>query len=351
MRPEETQATDGFARPGLVSVVIPTYNCARYLPEAIDSVLAQTYRDFEIIVVDDGSTDNTAEVLARYGDTICVIRQTNQGRSAARNAGILAARGEYIAFLDADDVWLPHKLERQVAVMESQPGAAWCYSDYREFGPLGRVAESFFERTGRRPPPQGWILLEEMAAPLAWTCTVIARANCFSKAGMFDTSFPVSEDREMWLRLAAYFDAVCVDEVLALYRRHETQVTSRTARSGVFAYHDWRAVSKLLRNDLPRLPADRRRAVAAAARESLAGSAFRVGLAAVRAGEVQKAFYWLVRAVLADRRMPAWRLALLGEALLPRAAMDACRRLHDRVRAQLRRSGRGVSHPGASTSG
>ena len=100
---------------GLVSVVIPNYNYARFLPEAIDSVLAQTYGQIEIIVVDDGSTDDSREILDGYGDRVTVIFQQNAGVSAARNNGVSRSRGEYLAFLDADDAWLPAKIERQIA--------------------------------------------------------------------------------------------------------------------------------------------------------------------------------------------------------------------------------------------
>ena len=104
-----------------VSVVVPAYNYARYLPKAIDSALGQTHPPLEVIVVDDGSTDDTPRVLAAYADRIRVIRQANQGAGAARNAGIAAARGEYVAFLDSDDLWHPRKLELQLARFASDP--------------------------------------------------------------------------------------------------------------------------------------------------------------------------------------------------------------------------------------
>ncbi len=106
-----------------VSVIIPTFNCAVYLPQAIESVLGQTWQDFELIVVDDGSTDDTCQVLAPYQNRLVYLYQENQGESSARNKGIQVAQGEYLAFLDSDDLWLATKLERQITVLEAWPSA------------------------------------------------------------------------------------------------------------------------------------------------------------------------------------------------------------------------------------
>ncbi len=104
-----------------VSVIIPTYNRAHFLCEALDSALSQTFKDFEIIIVDDGSTDNTKQVLEKYGSRIYYIYQENKGRAEARNTGIRRAKGEHIAFLDDDDIWLPNKLEKQVFFLDARP--------------------------------------------------------------------------------------------------------------------------------------------------------------------------------------------------------------------------------------
>ena len=114
-----------------VSVIVPTFNRAWILKEAIDSVLAQNYRDFELIVIDDGSTDHTRDILHPYRDRLTVIRQANAGVSAARNRGIRAASGRLIAFLDSDDLWLPGKLERQTAFFDATPEAMVCRLDTR----------------------------------------------------------------------------------------------------------------------------------------------------------------------------------------------------------------------------
>jgi glycosyltransferase involved in cell wall biosynthesis len=327
----------------VVSVIIPTYNCARYLPEAIDSVLAQTYRDFEIIVVDDGSTDNTQEVLARYGDHMRVIRQSNQGSAAARNAGILPARGEFIAFLDADDLWLPHKLERQVPLFDERPELGWIYSDYREFDESGPRARSFFERPGLRPPPEGWIVLKLAMGCITWTATVVARASCFREVGLFDPTFPRAQDYDMWLRLAVRFPVGCVDEVLALYRRHQTQITTET-RPGLIEHHAWRVLRKFMLGDYRRLPPETRREVRSIVRRRMAEYACYVGQVALDRGDRGAARRWLFRSATAKPQISMYRVGLLLDAVLPSSVTRCVRQVKRRLRPG--RSGRlgGGSH-------
>jgi glycosyltransferase involved in cell wall biosynthesis len=326
----------------ILSVVILTYRCAQYLPEAIESVLAQTYRDFEIIVVDDGSTDNTQEVLARYGDQIRVIRQSNQGSAAARNAGILTARGEYIAFLDADDVWLPKKLEKQVSLIEERPEVGWVYSDHRQFDESGLRASSFFEQNGLRPPPEGWILRKLVWDCITSTITVLARASCFREVGLFHTSLPRGQDYDMWLRLAGRFPVGCLDEVLALYREHSAQVTSRT-RSGLIEYHTWRVLRKFALGRYRGLPPEVRREARAILRWRMAEYASRVGEVALAGGHRGAARRWLLRSAAANPRMPTWRVGLLLDAMLPPGVMRWLRRLKHRLAAGPRMPPRVIS--------
>jgi glycosyltransferase involved in cell wall biosynthesis len=125
-----------------VSVVIPTYNCSSYLKEAVDSVLNQTYRNYEVLVVDDGSSDGTRCTLEPYLDTINYIYQENRGAPAARNTGIRAATGEFIALLDADDVWLPEKLQLQMEYFESHENCSLVYTDMKTFDEHGVIEES-----------------------------------------------------------------------------------------------------------------------------------------------------------------------------------------------------------------
>jgi glycosyltransferase involved in cell wall biosynthesis len=188
-----TPATE--TRP-LVSVVIPTYNRCNWLSRAIESVLRQTYSPFELIVVDDGSTDGTPELLEAYGDGIRVIRKENTGVSGARNAGIRAAKGELIALLDSDDRWLPEKLEHQVAFFKASPRAMICQT------------EEIWIRNGIRVNPKrrhrkfsGMIFEKTLALCLVSPSAVMIRTALFREVGLFDENLPACEDYDLWLRI------------------------------------------------------------------------------------------------------------------------------------------------------
>lgn len=196
-----------------VSVIIPTYNRAHLIGRAIDSVLNQTFQDFEIIVIDDGSTDNTDEVVKYFNDPrIRYIRhEQNCGGSAARNTGIMTTHSEYIAFLDSDDEWLPEKLELQLAVMvESDDATAVCYSGYIRVGGDGerRVYKPFYR--GRIHTAELW---EDRVSP---TSAVMVRRDCLVKAGGFDERLPARQDYAMWLELSRYYEFAIVAEPLVL---------------------------------------------------------------------------------------------------------------------------------------
>ncbi|NMG76005.1 glycosyltransferase family 2 protein [Aromatoleum diolicum] len=198
----------------LVSVVIPAYNAAWCVARAIESVFAQGFRDFELIVVDDGSTDSTAAVLSGFGNRLRVLSKANGGLSSARNAGILASRGRYVAFLDADDWWLADKLERQVALMRSRPELAFCSTAARIEGPGG---ESLGEwRCGG----DTGTALEAIFAANAFVAgsgsAVLARRDALDQAGGFDERLRSLEDIDMWMRLAAVGGYACVADPLTV---------------------------------------------------------------------------------------------------------------------------------------
>lgn len=197
-----------------VSVVIPAYNAAWCVGRAVDSVLAQDYRDFEIIVVDDGSQDETPLVLADYGDAIQVVRKTNGGLSSARNAGTHAARGEYVAFLDADDWWLPSKLARQTAVLETKPDIVFCSTAATVQTPDGHVLNEW-----RCAMAEGDVLEQIFLANATVAgsgSTVMVKKRALLQAGGFDETLESLEDIDMWMRLAAHGHYVCIDEPLAV---------------------------------------------------------------------------------------------------------------------------------------
>ncbi len=204
-----------------VSVIIPTYNRAQCVCRAIDSVLRQTYADHEIIVVDDGSTDNTKDVLLKYNGRIKYVHQPNGGISNARNHGIRVSTGEYIAFLDSDDEWVPEKLAVQLKLLESNKKLGIVCSkmiildeDGRECGMKPE------ERTGRN-----FRELIEIGGDLP-TSSVMTRRECFDKVGMFDESLPMMEDFEMWVRIASQYDIhIFTKEALAYYHKHAHQIT------------------------------------------------------------------------------------------------------------------------------
>jgi glycosyltransferase involved in cell wall biosynthesis len=208
-----------------VSVIIPTYNRLPMVKEAVDSVLMQDLEDLELIVVDDGSTDGTAEEIDRFGGRVKLLRQAeNRGVSAARNNGILHSKGKYVAFLDSDDLWVKGKLRSQTAFLDDNPHYPLCYTD------------EIWIRRGKRVNPKlkhakysGWIF--EKCLPL---CTIspssaMMRRTLFSRVGLFDEALPVCEDYDFWLRVAVRYPIFFIDRKLIIKRGgHADQLSNRS---------------------------------------------------------------------------------------------------------------------------
>ncbi len=201
-----------------VSVIIPAHNHARYLREAIDSALEQTLPPLEVIVVDDGSTDATPQILTEYGERIRALRQHNQGVAAARNTGIAASRGDYVAFLDSDDIWKPRKLELQMARFAADPALGLVHCGAERFDSAGTTGP------GRLNGMEGWVAAEILrldreviAAPGS---TMIVPKCVAEEIGGFDDRLPPSEDWDFCCRVATRHRVGYVAEVLVRYRQH-----------------------------------------------------------------------------------------------------------------------------------
>jgi glycosyltransferase involved in cell wall biosynthesis len=224
-----------------VSVIIPTHNRAWALTRAIDSVLAQEFRDFEIVVVDDGSTDHTSEILQSYSQ-ICIVKQDHRGVSAARNAGIARAQGRLVTFLDSDDSWLPSKLSVQIEFFNARPDALICQT------------EETWIRHGHHVNPKkrhrkfsGMIFERCLELCIVSPSAVMMRRSLFDKIGAFDEALPVCEDYDLWLRIACRLPVYLIKQPLVIkYGGHPDQLSRRWGSDR----YRIQALKKILESDL-----------------------------------------------------------------------------------------------------
>ncbi len=206
----------------LVSVIIPTYNRGWIVCEAVDSVLAQDYPNFEVLVVDDGSTDNTKDLLGKYKDNIRVLYQKNRGVSAARNIGIKKANGEYIAFLDSDDLWEKKKISSQIDFFRKKPEALICQT------------EEIWIRNGKRvnpknkhKKPSGMIFEASLLLCLVSPSAVMIKKTLFDSVGLFDENLPACEDYDLWLRISLEYPIYLTPEPFVIKKGgHDDQLSA-----------------------------------------------------------------------------------------------------------------------------
>jgi glycosyltransferase involved in cell wall biosynthesis len=209
-----------------VSVVIPAFNAERYLRETLDSVLAQTCRDLEVVVVDDGSTDATREIAASYGEPVRCVPQANAGPSPARNRGIREARGEFVAFVDSDDLWLPEKLAEQMPLFdgEGRVGLVYCHGER-----IDADGSPIPTQTARKPT--GRVFLDFLLRNHCPTSGVVVRRECFERCGTFPEDFIWAEDWHLWLRIARHYEFQAVQRVLVRHRMHGSALTGQIEKA------------------------------------------------------------------------------------------------------------------------
>jgi glycosyltransferase involved in cell wall biosynthesis len=313
-------------KPGIptVTAIIPTYNRARFVSEAIDSVLAQSRPVDEIIVVDDGSTDDTPERLKKYGNSIRYIWQPNRGPAAARNRGIKEARGDFIAFQDSDDLWVPNKTERQLAFMHAHPDMEI------SFGLMANFAAPTDEAT---PEIKNWAIYRQLQANashvtdlfrilLQWnvvpTPTVLLRRSCFERIGYFREDMCQAEDYELWLRAAQLCRWGFVDSVLLHRRRHASNLIN-----------DWVTRKKLMVGFLQTmLDSGRNSEHAPLVRKNLSAAHYDLGSYFAKRGAFHEAAAHL--SLVAPEHRPAFWYPKAAVSVLLSRAIDIVRKSRSR---------------------
>ena len=211
-----------------VSVIIPAYNAMAYLPETLESVLKQTLTDFEVLIINDGSKDHIEQWATQVTDPrVKLISQPNQGVCVARNTGIAQAQGEYVAFLDADDLWDSTKIEKQVRCLEEQPEVGLVYTWTILITEKGEATEVL---VASHAEGNVWeqLLVQDMMSNCS---SAMVRRSCFETVGGFDPNFSYCADRDMWVRIAARYPFAVVKEPLTLYRRHSSSMSKNQKKT------------------------------------------------------------------------------------------------------------------------
>lgn len=230
--------------PPLISVIMPCYNAERFVAAAVDSVLTQTHPNVELIVIDDGSTDGSLDILRKYGQRLRLLTQANQGPYPARNLGLRDAAGELVAFLDADDWWSPDCLAKLYQGLVIHPECALAYCGWQHVGAANRSNDPFVPRDYEVPEKLEQLLRGGSPWPIH---AALVRRSAIEQIGGFREDLSTSLDYELWLRLAAANPVILVPEVLAFYRFHgEGQISSRPYRQ---ALNGWRIKRRFLQDN------------------------------------------------------------------------------------------------------
>ncbi len=219
----------------LVSIIIPTYNSEKYLPDSIKSALRQTYKNIEIIVIDDGSTDKTKEIVSSYiklyRSRIFYIYQENAGPGIARNRGIAESQGDYIAFLDADDIWEKEKLSEQMHLFKKNKNCVFIHTDYKYFDEIKERGNTDFAILEKKKFRND-IFLRLIRSNFIRTSTVVIKKNVLLNMGCFDPVFFIAEDYDLWLRVARKYKNInYIDKPLTGVRCHNNHITKNASKT------------------------------------------------------------------------------------------------------------------------
>lgn len=339
------------AEAALVSVVIPTHNRARTIGSAIDSALSQTYQKLEVVVADDGSSDDTRAIVTSYGDRLTYVYQPNAGVSAARNLGLRAARGEFVALLDSDDSWLPWKIEAQVAALKRHPeaGIVWTdmeavdeasrpiharhlremYTTYAkvdiekilsQVDTLGILSPNVPRELASAAVREGDLFSAILLGNLIHTSTVLFRRSWFERTGGFDETFSrAGEDYEFYVRLCSAGPAVFIDAPSTIYRVGAADQLTRPAMALEIARNNLRAVQKWVPVSAPELALSE-----LAVRRRFAESFAWVGQAELDAGDRWEAVRCLSKSLAMMPRLDR-RAVLLVKCAVPNSALQGFR--------------------------
>lgn len=216
-------------QPAKISVIMPNYNNGKFIAQAIDSVLQQDYPNIELIVIDDGSTDNSMEVISSYGGRISILRQQNKGAAAARNHGMRFAQGKFISFIDSDDIWLQGKLSSQIDFLNKNTEFIACFCSWRAWNGsdnydfLTKNAPTNYEV---QQDHTGWLYLKLLKSSIISTITILIRKDIVELVGFFDEKLTSGEDHDYWIRLSRVGKIAKISNLFALYRTNPSSITN-----------------------------------------------------------------------------------------------------------------------------
>jgi hypothetical protein len=301
-----------MTEPPLISVIVPCYNARPWIAAALRSVLAQGVGPLQVLVVDDGSQDETGAFVARAFPAVHVLRQTNAGVAAARNRGLAVAHGRWVAFIDADDLWLPGKLSAQLAALQAQPDARMAYTAWHVWESEVPEPDPQWLQTlpTHLPGPSGDVYPALLLECAVWTSTVLADRALLQELGGFDQALPVGEDYDLWLRASRLTPVLRVPQPLALYRQHPRSLTRRAPARNWQALVVQRAVQRWGYTGPSGRQAD-----PGAVRRALATSWRDFAGAQLAAGQAAQGWAAARQALQGDWRHPgAWKLAVKAAA-------------------------------------